>query len=272
MKKIDMLDALAWASLSEPATIARLTNLLVRDCSEHSYPTQKTFIEAIRSTSPPRGRAGPMLKLVETEFARQRPIFWKRKHEQDNWAAYLAEIQTRKYRINAAYAGVHQRPVYTGRRNNPLPYSAPYEERQKWENDENKRDKGDECHSIIIHQSCIVSLMASNNESNKPHLKVRYIGSGRTLTTFLRDRVSDFGNLWTTLGGRPVLGALAHGKRVEIDYPGRRFIIHHDDGETHTAPWLAVRYEKTDGGWREDEKPIVVIGRKADESAESTEN
>jgi len=267
MAKVDTLDALAWATLTEVATIARLSNKLVRDNSEHGYPAQKTFIEAIRSTSPPRGRAGPLLELVELEFKRQRPIYWKRRHAHIEWERYLSTIRTRSYRINAAYASVHGRPIYGEPRHKDHAYHLlSYEERSKVDEAERQRDKGDSCTSIIIHQSCVVSLIKSVNGAAKPQLKVRYIESGRTFTTFLRSDVGGFGGLLSNLGGRPVLGALAHGKRVEIDYPGRRFTIHADDGSTHTAPWRALSYEKTEDAWREKEIKITVIGRQADDS------
>jgi hypothetical protein len=270
MAKVELLDSLAWATLSEVATIARLSNKLVRENSEHNYPTQKTFIEAIRSTSPPRGRAGPMLELVELEYKRQRPIYWERKHAHDEWELYLSTIRKRAYRINAAYAGVHGRPIYGEPRHRDHAYHmASYEERQKINEEERQRDKGDSCVSIIIHQSCIVSIIKSVNGAEKSQLRVRYIESGRTFTTFLRGVVETFGALLSTLGGRPVLGALAHGKRVDIDYPGRRFTIHADDGSTHTAPWCALRYEKTEDAWREKEVKITVIGRQTDDSANS---
>lgn len=255
------LDALAWAGFTEQAVIAKLANKLVREHDEWGYPTKKTFENAIRNTSPKRGRAGPMLPLLEEEFKRQRPIYWQRKRDHDEWDSYLKLLSDRGYRLNAAYASRFGRAIHLGHRNCPLPYHAPHEVRQKWQDAEQKRDKGDECKGLIIHQGCTVALVTTTHENGRPQIRVRY-PSGKTFTTYLRDRCEDFGSLFTSLGGRPVTGALAHGHRVDIDYRGRRFVIHHPSGETVEAPWLARKFVETTGGFREEVTDIVIVGRR----------
>ena len=268
-QRTETMDGLAWASLSETATIARVANMLVKAHSKYSYPTKKEFQKAISDTVPPRGRCGPMLEPLEAEYKRQRDIHWDRKEKAKAWAEYQADIAKRDTRINLAYAGVFGRPVHWGVKHNPYQWED-REKRQKWDQEERDRPKGDDCHLLVIGEGCIAAVLWSvtpdkpdSNEVNKPQIKVRYLPSGRTFTTLIRNRPGDFGELFASLGGRPVLGALAHGKRVEVDWKGRRFLIHESDGETHEAPWCARKYIQTKDSWRQEEVDIEVKGRKA---------
>lgn len=269
-QRTQTLDGLAWASLSESAVIARLAAQLVREHqqSHQSYgePTKKRFEEAIRDTVPPRGRAGPMLQPLIEEFRRQRPIYIKRLAAHNAWAAWQSWRSDRSTRINVTYASLFGKATFLGPRSNPFSWHQ-HEEHQKWNLEEQSRDKGDNCVMLIKHQDCVIAVLASEStgseQRNIPSIKVKYLASGRVFTTHLRQQVNDFGSLFTTLGGNPVTGALAHGHRVEIDWPGRRFIIHDPEtGEKHTAPWLVRRYTKSSDPWRYDTKDIVVIGRK----------
>ncbi len=70
-------------------------------------------------------------------------------------------------------------------------------------------------------------------------------------------------------------GALAHGRRVEIDYPGRRFWIHEDDGTKTVAPWLGTKVEKTGPqDWDVRQRDITIIGRKVtfDDGSDGSED
>jgi len=257
--KVETLDALAWATLSESATLAKLANALVKEHGEYSYPTQTKFKEAISSTKPPRGRTGPMLELLQTEYKRQKPIIWSRAKSAALWKEHLDNIANRKFRIQAAYAGVFGTAIFFGHRHNPIPWQAPYEEREKWDKAEQARPKGDDCTLIFLHQDCVVSVVTGENNDGRMRLKVRRRDSGYTTTTFLRTQPDDIGQLLVSLGEVAVTGALAHGRRVEVDYPGRKFIIHGEDGATHYAPWHIRSYEK--GGRHTSPKDAVVTGR-----------
>jgi hypothetical protein len=262
MSKVELLDSLAWALLSESAVLGRLANMLVREHNHYSYPTQKTFTEAIRATKPPRGRAGPMLELLEKEFRRQKPIVHKRLMAHAEWDHHLKISALRSFRINAAYASVFKQAVFIGSRSNPLPYSAAWEERKKWDDEETNRPKGDNCLLLILHQGCIVAVLGSTDNNHRPQIRVRQFGTDQTCTTFLRSTVINFGDLLSALGGEAVTGALAHGHRVEINYPDREFLIHREDGSTFTAPWLAVSYTPSEKAWQADDaNDIVVTGR-----------
>jgi hypothetical protein len=259
--KVETLDALAWATLTEESTLAKLANALVKEHSRYSFPTQSKFVESIRSTKPPRGRAGPMLELLQTEYKRQHPIIWKRAENKAAWEAHLQNIANRSYRIQAAYASVFGKAIHIGYRHNPIPWQAPYDERHAWDEAEAKRPKGDSCNLLFLHQDCIVAVIAGENNDSRQQLKVRRRGSGYTTTTYLRTHPDDIGQLLVSLGGVAVTGALAHGQRVEIDYPGRKFIIHHADGDTHTAPWHIHNIKKGKSPAFDKWTEAIVMGR-----------
>lgn len=253
--KVETLDALAWASLSEVATLARLANRLVKETDEYGYPTLTKFKEAISSTRPPRGRAGPMLELLQAEYKYQKDIIWKRKHAHDEWAQHQKNIANREYRIQACYASAFGQAVHTGHRHNPLPWNQ-WEARRAWDDAECKRPKGDDCLVIFIQQDYTVALLASVNDLQAPQIRVRRRGYRYTVATLLREPAYNIGDLLVTLGGKAVTGALAHGRRVEIDYAGRKFTIHDEDGNTHEAPWHILEARE------DDDYHVVVIGRK----------
>jgi hypothetical protein len=267
-QRTETMDGLAWASLSETATIARVASLMVRKHNKHDYPTKKEFQKAISDTVPPRGRCGPMLEPLETEYKRQRAIYWDRQEKKKAWDEYLATIAKRETRINLAYAGAYGRPVHWGVRHNPYAWED-REKRHKWDLEEKERHKGDDCRLLVIGDGCIVAVLwsvtpdkADSDEVNKPQIKVKYLPSGRVFTTLIRDRPDDFGELFSSLGGYAVTGALAHSKHVEIDWKGRRFTVHEKDGSTHDVPWQARKYVGTEDTWRQKEVDIEVMGRK----------
>lgn len=269
-QRTQTLDGLAWASLSESAVIARVAAMLVREHyaahREYGEPTKKRFEEAIRQTVPPRGRAGPMLEPLMVEFRRQRVIYTKRLRAHNDWAAWQDWRSKRETRVNVTYASLFERSPHLGHRQNPYDWHQ-QEDHRKWNDEESARDKGDNCVLLIKHQGCVIAVLTSQGSKNEqrqiPSIKVKYLASGRVFTTHLREQVDNFGSLFKALGGYAVTGALAHGHRVDIDWPGRRFIIHDPEtGEKFTAPWLIRRYTKTDDQWRYDTKDLVVIGRK----------
>lgn len=274
-QRTETLDGLAWASLSEQAVIARLANKMLRDRGKHDRPTKTDFKQAISDTVPPRGRCGPMFDPLVAEYERQHPIYWERKETQAEWAGYQATITTRDYRVNKTYASIFAKGgVHLKHRNNPYHWND--EKHRKWNEAENARDKGEDCKLLIKHQGYIVAVA----HDVRPVLRVKY-PSGRIFSTHLRTSVNhnSFGELFTSLGGRPVTGALAHGLRVEIDYPGRRFWIHQEDGTKTQAPWLGIKVKKTGpNDWDVRQQDITIVGRKvhfddpsqADEEEEDT--
>jgi hypothetical protein len=273
-QRTQTLDGLAWASLTEKAVIARLANKLVKSTTSAygiNEPYKTAFQMAIRETVPPRGRAGPMLEPLIKEYQRQAPIFMGRLRSRGEWEAWKTWVAERTTRIDHAYATVFGRARFHDRRDNPYDWSRQRTEYEKWHQAEETRDNGDKCVMLVKDQDCVIALLMRESKGNgpffvrHPHIRVKCLGSGRVFTTYLRSEVWDMGQLLAALGGHPVLGALAHGHRVDVDWRGRRFVIHDPvSGETHEAPWLIRRFGKPDPAqpWAEHAQLLSVIGRK----------
>ncbi|MGE3483507.1 MAG: hypothetical protein AB7L09_02125 [Nitrospira sp.] len=268
-----VLDALAWAGITEQARVARLAAMLVRQQGAPDF-TQSHIKETIRNTAPPYGRAkhiftalygepeekdseGTILRpKVEGEIERQYAIWRARKNKRDRWNIWLEYRAERATRVNFAYAAAFGRPAYEPNRQPPdeinwdwsMGYSHPNRERmEKWRETENQRDKGDICKGITHQDGHVIALVTTTDGTNIPHIVVRY-RSGPITKTYLRHHADNLVEAAVSLGGPRVLAAMTKGKRVRTDWVGRRSFIYHD-GSDHISPsieevpWLASRWD-----------------------------
>jgi len=232
----NILDGLAWASLSEAARVARVAALLVRSLGPWSDQHTKTDVKtAVKATAPPYGRGKYIIEAVEREYRRQLPIYRGRKKAQDAYAAYLDKSSKRGTRVNNAYAAAFGRPQYLAQQQFDKPWSGDtYDERNDWNTAESLRDKGDTCVGLTHQDSHVVALVEGENGSTRWHIATR-LHNGPIVRTYLRCNSNRFSvekmNLVEaaiSLGGPKTKAALAKGKRVETDWIGRRTLIHHE--------------------------------------------
>jgi len=267
-----ILDALAWAGITEDARIAKIAAGLVRGAS---YTYTKTAVrEAVKITSPPYGRGkaiftalwGDMAE-VSGEIMRQKVIYDARQEEQAKWRGYLAHRAKRENRINSAYASAFSRPDYLPARRCPVTWSE-YDARCEWEKEERERDKGDDCTALTHQDSFVVCLVISENGETRPHIATRY-KRGDVVRTYLRMSGSpmNLAEAAISLGGPKVKAALAKGKRVKTDWIGRRTYIYHDgsdhiDPRVEELPWrTSVDRERTINlGTRIELGPSTTMG------------
>ena len=81
-QKANVLDALAWAGVSESARVARIAAKLVRELHQYKDEHTKTRIkDAVKATSPPYGRGKYIIAAVDAEYQRQLPIYKERKEQ-----------------------------------------------------------------------------------------------------------------------------------------------------------------------------------------------
>ena len=267
-----ILDGLAWATLTEDARVAKLAAKLARqryDQYNHDQHTKTHVREVVRQSSPPYGRAkyifealwGPGKDGDTGAMEKVWNVHLERRTKQDEfatWQEWQAEISTR---LNAAYAAVFERPVYEPSRKCPIKWDwsmgrecEAYERHTEWNIQERDRDKGDMCVALTHQGDHVVCLVSTVNMDSCPHVAVRGPG-GTEVRTHLRDEVSDWGDAVVSLGGPHILSALAKGKRIETDWVGRRFFIHHDGSDhmprsVQELPWLTARFEANSRGWR----------------------
>lgn len=264
-----VLDALAWAGISETARIARIANKLVRGTNRYNSTVTKTAIsEAVRETIPPYGRGKAICEGVAKEIERQRPIYSKRHDDQEAWERYLSHMAEMSVRINNAYASRFGRPTYSPATSyhghpNAQPYGGAsyWEASQAHQDAEEKRDKGDSCVAFLIYQEvyAVALLRSANNLHGNNFIAVRSRLGGEPVYTELRETCSHFVEAVVSLGGPKVRSALAQGLQVCTDWVGRRSTITHRDGKTETLPWLSMRHIKTSQyGW--DKEYTVVLG------------
>jgi hypothetical protein len=251
-----ILDGLAWASLSEPARVARISIALVKELGTYTREHTKTRVkEAVRNTSPPYGRAKFVVEAVEKEYRRQLPIHRERQERHKAWKDYLTHMAKRSTRLNNAYAASFSRPPYMASRSYPGEYSD-WDARRDWEEAERARDKGDECTGMTHQDGYVVALVSSESGATKWHIATR-LKSGPIVKTYLRANLTSGGpqNLAeaaVSLGGPKVKAALARGKKVVTDWIGRKTYIHHEGQDHHahgveTLNWRIVTYVERPG-------------------------
>jgi len=237
-----ILDGLAWAGISEPARIARISARLVRQLGTYrSEHTKSDVKEAVRGTSPPYGRGKAIYEAVEVEYRRQLPIFAARKERHEAWENYQEHIAKRETRINHAYAAAFDRPVWEPARKNPYSYGD--DQYYSWNEEEQKRDKGDDCIGLTHQGGHVVCLVQHENGITAWNIATRH-KRGPIVRTYLRcnlgGRTGQPQNLVEaaiSLGGPKVRSALAKGKKVVTDWAGRRTFIHHE-GQDHEKVWV----------------------------------
>lgn len=266
-QKANVLDALAWAGVSESARVARIAAKLVRELDHYKDEHTKTRIkDAVKVTSPPYGRGKYIIAAVDTEYQRQLPIYKERKARHDAWAEYQKHMAKRSTRVNNAYASAFDRPRYHPRQSFDGPWGD-YNGRQAFDESERARDVGDNCVGITHQGNHVVALVRSENSTSQEHIATR-LKRGVITRTYLRSVYRTKQNLvdaLVSLGGPRVKAALAIGKQVETDWVGRRSFIHHDGRDHHAVGveeigWRAVMFEETTGyGGRIHLSPYPVI-------------
>jgi len=251
-----ILDGLAWASLSEPARVARISASLVKELGLHIKAHTKTRVkEAVRNTSPPYCRAKFIVEAVETEYPRQLPIHRGRQERHRAWDDYLTHMTKRSTRLNNAYAAAFSRTPYMPTRRYPGDYGN-WDERNTWDDAERARDHGDECVAITHQGSHVVALVSSESGNTKWHIATR-LKSGPIVRTYLRCNLRH-GNPRSlavaaiSLGGPKVKAALARNKKVVTDWIGRKTYIHHEGQDHHALgieeiAWRIVVFETRPG-------------------------
>lgn len=188
----------------------------------------------------------------EGEIARQRLVYLERKKRHDAWKTYQNWRAKRATRLNRAYAGAFDRPIYEPERQNPHQLNWDYDSEdyklyQEWEQKERERDKGDKCLGLTHQGKHVVCLVISQNMSNYPHIATRH-KKGGIVRTYLRGRPDNLVEALVSLGGPKVRSALTQGKKVVPDWVGRRIFIHHE-GQDHQnrhieeIPWRAQMFE-----------------------------
>jgi|3_EtaG_2_1085321.scaffolds.fasta_scaffold00329_24 hypothetical protein len=254
-QKANVLDALAWAGVSESARVARIAAKLVRELHQYKDEHTKTRIkDAVRATSPPYGRGKYIIAAVDAEYQRQLPIYKERKAKHDAWAEYQKHIVKRSTRVNNAYAAAFDRPQYHPKQRWGGSWGD-YDGRQAFDEVEGARDFGDRCLALTHQGNHVVALLTSKNGQDGFHIATR-LKRGTVTRTYLRGN-DDQGpqnliDALVSLGGPQVKAALAIGKQVETDWVGRRSFIHHD-GRDHQAvgveeiSWRARMFEEVAG-------------------------
>jgi hypothetical protein len=259
-----ILDGLAWAGVSEPVRVAKISAMLVREEADSYGKLTKTRIkEAVRNTSPPYGRGKAICEQVTKEVERQRVIYTRRQDAQNefrNFKSFRAQLDTR---LNYAYAHAFGRPPYKPYSSYPGPWSDPYERRQEWDEKERVRDKGDECLAITHWQEHVVCLVNGCNDDRRQHIATR-LRHGKIVRTYLRDESEDLVQAAISLGGPKVRSAYALGIRVTTDWVGRTTTVHYTDRKEVTLPWQAARYEErtnSHGYEHVYEVPVLINGQ-----------
>ena len=244
-----ILDGLAWAGMTEPARIARITAQLTRERHGSSPITQTRIKDAIRATVPPYGRGKAIFEAIygagsAGELQRQQEIYSGRQRMQNGWereVSYLSELSTR---LNLAYAAAFDRPPF--REYKPFPgHWSEHDAAAEWNKQERTRPRGDICFALTHQDGYVVCLV----RDDRIHVATR-LKRGPIVRTFLRDtNAEDLTQAIVSLGGPRVRAALSKGKRVKTDWVGRRSFIHHDGSDHHSPkieeiPWEAVVYEQ----------------------------
>jgi len=257
-----ILDGLAWAGISEPARVAKISAKLVREVyGSYSQLTKTRIKEAVRNTSPPYGRGKAICELVGVETERQADIYKQRQTDQkafQDWLTFRAKMDTR---LNYAYAHAFERPPYMPWRSYPGGWEVAHDVRREWEAKESGRDKGDECFAVTHWQEHIVCLV--NTEEGQIHIATR-LHNGEIVRTFLRENSEDLVQAAITLGGPKVSAAYAQGIRVTTDWVGRTTTVHYINRREVTLPWRAARYEdqENDHGYTNTvQVPVLISGR-----------
>jgi len=264
-----ILDGLAWASLTEQARVSRVSAELVRSLPLYNTDHTKTDIKAaVKNTSPPYGRAKFINAAVAEEYKRQLPIYRDRQEQQVDWKNYLEHMSKRATRLNHAYAAAFDRVPYQPRGNFPGGWSN-YDARQKWEDAENTRDKGDECLGISHQGGHVVALVESENSATRWHIATR-LKSGPIVRTYLRtnavntDQPKSIAEAAISLGGPKVKAAITKGKKVVTDWLGRKTYIHHEGQDYHevmveTLNWRITSFVERPGyGGRTETRAVVA--------------
>lgn len=260
-QRANILDGLAWASLTEQARVARVSAQLVRECGQYNRDHTKTRVkDAVRNTSPPYGRAKFIVEAVEAEYRRQLPIYQERQERHNAWRQYQEDTAKRATRLNNAYAAAFGRPRYFPRQQYVSPWSQKiysesyYEAQEAFAKSEQARDVGDECIAITHQNGYVVALVESENGTTRFHIATR-LKHGPIVRTYLRtgaynNQAQNLVAAAVSLGGTKAKAAFAKGKQVDTDWVGRRTFIHHD-GRDHVyahveeIPWRVVVYEVT---------------------------
>jgi hypothetical protein len=257
-----ILDGLAWAGISEAARVAKISALLVREENGSYGRLTKTRIkEAVRDTSPPYGRGKIVCEKVEAETKRQGEIYKKRQSAQEefqSWLRFRAKMGTR---LNYAYAHTFERPPHVPYQSYPGEWSDHYDIRNKWDEEERDRDKGEECHAITHWQRHVVCL---TTDVNGRHIISTRLNKGEIVQTFLRDDSEDLVQAAISLGGPKVRAAYPQGIRVTTDWVGRTSTVHYIDRAEVMLPWQAATYEVRQNKHGYDsifQQPVLISGK-----------
>lgn len=267
-----VLDALAWAGITEKARVAKIAAGLVRDTAPRN-PTKSAIKEAVKATAPPYGRGKAITEAVTLEYQRQMPIHIKRRNAHNAWESYLETQAKRETRINNAYAYAFNRPAYEPAKSYPGPWDYSDEgraARREWNEKEDARDKGDDCIAITHYDDHVVALVVSENGSNQAHVAT-VSKDGEITRTYLKiEDYDDPDNLVEAallLGGPKVQTALSLGKKVVTDWPRRRTLIHHEGQDYHRhyveeLPWRSFELVEKDTryGPRLKEAGVLILG------------
>jgi len=267
MKQDIILDALAWAGISEQARIARIANKLARELhtpnAQHSKAKVKT---AVRDTAPPYGRGKIITNAVEIEYRRQLPISLERRNREAAELRYKNHITKKATRINNAYAAAFDRPIYQPRQyytriGELINWSRDNELRREFDEIESKRDKGDECLALTCQGNHTIALLKSSNNNPNLHIASR-LKQGVITRTYLRANkyeIKNFVEALISLGGSKVKAALSRGNKVVTDWVGRKSFIHHDainnrGPRLEELPWRCLEDKSM--------KPVLIHGEK----------
>jgi len=259
-----ILDGLAWAGMTEPARIARITAQLTRERHGSSPITQTRIKDAIRATVPPYGRGKAIFEAIygvgkAGELQRQQEIYSGRQRMQNGWereVSYLSELSTR---LNLAYAAAFDRPPFREYKHFPGHWSE-HDARAEWDKQERARPRGDTCLALTHQDGYVVCLV---RDAGRTHVATR-LKRGPVVRTFLRDlEAENLTQAIVSLGGPRVRAALSKGKRVKTDWVGRRSYIHHDGSDHHSPkieeiPWEAAIYAQRENQDFPDWGPRIV--------------
>ncbi|NIP37151.1 MAG: hypothetical protein GWN18_19420, partial [Thermoplasmata archaeon] len=139
-----------------------------------------------------------------------------------------------------------------------------------WDEEEDKRDKGDNCIALTHQGEHTVCLVLSGDNVDIPHIATIAPGEDVVRTYLHCTYHNQPGNLVEAavmLGGPKVRAALSLGKKVVTDWVGRRTFIHHE-GQDHVhphveeLPWQAATIKTTPGRWGDEIEviPATVHG------------
>lgn len=260
----EILDALAWASLSDQARIARLASKLVGlTGGPYGGRLTKSLIEhTVRGTKPPHGRGKLIIEGVTKEIDRQLPIWRKRRDEKEEWERYQARMAERATRLNLAYAARFDRPPYEPHRPNPYSYNE-YDAQVAWQRQESERDKGDRCIGLLIYKrDYIVALLSSVSKMEGAYyIAVRNRHGGDVVYTALRQGCEHFVDAIVSLGGNEVRWAMARGHRVDVDWVARNISVHYQN-KTRILPWRTLDYVQNPSlpGFWQPHDALVIDG------------